>query len=105
MDNIHSKAFVWQKFPGPHHLDPVALLARFPFQTNAKVNGTHDAIAEFLLDQLLECRAIDIEHLEMEIQLKFKEEKHFLEAIEQRVGWRIGRWIAFIGHSLKPWLG
>ena len=105
MDNMYSEAFIWQKFPGPHHLDPVALFARFPLQINAKVNGTHDAIAEFLVNQLLKCRPIDIEHLEMEIQLKFKEEKHFLEAIEQRVGWRIGRWIAFIWHGLKPRLG
>ena len=46
--------FVRQKFPGPSHFDSVASWVRRTLHVESEINGTHDAIAEFLMNQLLD---------------------------------------------------
>src|SRR6476660_5245120 len=51
--------FIGQELAGHRDLDSVALLVRQPLDLGVKIDGRHDAIAEFLFDERLPRRSID----------------------------------------------
>lgn len=54
----HLKFFVWQKFARPSEFDSIAGWIWFTFNVHTKVDCTHNSIAEFFMDDFLQCGTI-----------------------------------------------
>ena len=61
-----------EEFAAEGQLDPVAFRVGLALDRHVEVDGAHDAVAEFLLDQLLPGRAVDLHQL--------------VEAVDQGIG-------------------
>ncbi len=65
----------------------VALGVGLAGEVHLEVDGAHDAVAELLVDQLLEGRAVNVDEL--------------VEAVDQRIGRHGGGQCAFVRHHLQ----
>src|SRR5215831_11064346 len=63
---------IWEEFAAEGQLDAVAFRVGLTLDRHIEIDRAHDAVAEFLLDQLLPGRAINLNQL--------------VEAIYQRIG-------------------
>src|SRR5712671_811758 len=63
---------IWEEFAAEGQLDAVALGIGLAFDRHVEIDRAHDAVAEFLLDQFLPRRAIDLDEL--------------IKAVDQRIG-------------------
>src|SRR5690606_29090019 len=81
-------AAVRQEFARQHHLHPIALRVRLSLDVHGEIDRTHDAIAELLMDELLDGRTVHADDL--------------VPAIDQRVrGYRAGQ-RSLVRHNLQP---
>src|SRR3984893_2532607 len=58
-----SVLLIWEEFAAAGQLDAVAFGIGLAFDRHVEIDGTHDAVAKFLLHQLLPGRAIDLDKL------------------------------------------
>src|SRR6266404_5104436 len=67
-----SVLLIWEEFAAQGQLDAVAFRVGLALDRHVEIDRTHDAVAEFLLEQLLPRRAIDLHEL--------------VKALDQRIG-------------------
>src|SRR5215469_5719942 len=78
---------IWEEFTAEGQLDAVAFWVGLTLDRHIEIDRAHDAVAEFLLDQLLPGGAVNLNQL--------------VEAIDQGIGRHRGRQRAAIGDLLQ----
>jgi hypothetical protein len=59
-----SVLLIREEFAAEGQLDAIALRVGLALDRHVEIDGAHDAVAEFLLDQLFPSRAVDLDQLE-----------------------------------------